>query len=189
MGMINVTELRKGMIFRWEGELYRVVETQHVTPGNWRGMVQCKMRGVKTGSTKQQRYGTGEKVEQVASEAKEMEFMYETGGAYVFQDPTTYEEHTVQPEMLEGQKEFLLPNTMCLLQYIDGEMVGVDLPTNVTLRITDTEPALKGATVTNQYKAATLETGAVIQVPPFIDKGELIKVDTRTVDYVERVKE
>ena len=188
MGMINVTELRKGMIFRWEGELYKVADTQHVTPGNWRGMVQCKMRSVKTGSTKQQRFGTGEKVEQVGSEAKEMEFMYESGGSFVFMDPNTYEEHPVHASLMEDQKGFLLPNTMCLLQYIDGELVGVDLPTTVTLKIVDTEPALKGATVTNQYKAAKLETGVTIQVPPFVDKGESIKVDTRTGEYVERVK-
>lgn len=189
MGMINVTELRKGMIFRWEGELYRVAETQHVTPGNWRGMVQCKMKSVKTGSTKQQRFGTGEKVEQVGSEAKEMEFMYESGGSYVFMDPNTYEEHNVPAEMLEDSKGFLLPNTNCLLQYIDGDLVGVDLPNTVNLRVTDTEPALRGATVTNQSKGATLETGVQIRVPPFVDKGELIKVDTRTGEYMERVKE
>jgi elongation factor P len=189
MGMINVTELRKGMIFRWEGELYRVAETQHVTPGNWRGMVQCKMRSVKTGSTKQQRFGTGEKVEQVGSEAKEMEFTYESGGAYIFMDPNTYEEHSVPAEMMEDSKGFLLPNTNCLLQYIDGELVGVDLPTTVTLLVKQTDPALKGATAKDQYKSATLETGVVIQVPPFVETGEKIKVDTRTGEYMERVKE
>ena len=151
MGMINVTELRKGMIFRHENELFRVVETTHVTPGNWRGMVQCKMRNIKTGATKQQRYGTGEKVEQVGSEAREMEFTYASGGSFVFMDPTTYEEHHVPAEMLEDQKGFLLTNTNCLLQYVDGELVGVDLPTTVNLKVKETEPALKGATVTNQY--------------------------------------
>lgn len=189
MGMINVTELRKGMIFRWEGELYRVADTQHVTPGNWRGMVQCKMKSIKTGSTKQQRFGTGEKVETVGSEAKEMEFMYVTGTTYVFMDPNSYEETSVTEEMMEESKGFLLPNTNCQMQYIDNELVGVDLPTTVNLRVTETEPALKGATVTNQSKGATLETGKTIRVPPFVDAGELIKVDTRTGEYVERVKE
>ncbi|MCE9584422.1 MAG: elongation factor P [Planctomycetes bacterium] len=189
MGMINVTELRKGMIFRWEGDLYRVSETQHVTPGNWRGMVQCKMKSIKTGSTKQQRFGTGEKVETVGSEAREMEFLYESGGSYFFMDPNSYEETGVPAEMMEEQKGFLLPNTNCQMQYIDGVLVGVDLPTTVNLRVTESEPALRGATVTNQSKAATLETGVTIRVPPFVDKGELIKVDTRTGEYVERVKE
>ncbi|NUN47506.1 MAG: elongation factor P [Candidatus Brocadiae bacterium] len=189
MGMINVTELRKGMIFRLEGELYRVAETNHVTPGNWRGMVQCKMRSIKTGSTKQQRFGTGEKVEQVASEAKEMEYLYESGGTFYFMDQNTYEENPVPAEMMEDQKGFLLPNTMCLLQYIDGDLVGVDLPTTVVLLVKETDPALKGATVTNQYKAAVMETGVTIQVPPFVAEGEKIKVDTRTGEYVERVKE
>jgi elongation factor P len=187
--MINVTELRKGMIFRWEGDLYRVADTQHVTPGNWRGMVQCKMKSIKTGSTKQQRFGTGEKVETVGSEAREMEYLYESGGSYVFMDQNSFEETGVPAEMMEDQKGFLLPNTMCQMQYIDHVLVGVDLPTTVNLRVKDTEPALKGATVTNQYKTATLETGATIQVPPFVDKGELIKVDTRNGEYVERVKE
>ncbi|MEK7468885.1 MAG: elongation factor P [Planctomycetota bacterium] len=189
MGMINVTELRKGMIFRWEGDLYRVMDTTHVTPGNWRGMVQCKMRSVKTGSTKQQRFGTGEKVETVGSEAREMEYLYSSGGNFVFMDQNTFEEHSVSAEMMEDTKGFLLPNTMCQMQYIDGEMVGVDLPTNVNLRVTETEPALKGATVTNQSKSATLETGMVIRVPPFVNPGEMIKVDTRTGEYMERVKE
>ncbi len=186
--MLNATEIRKGMIIRHADGIYEVLDVQHVTPGNWRAMVQTKMRNLKTGSATEYRFRSSDRVEQVVTELKPMEFLYTAGENYVFMDMTSYEELHLPSEVVGDAVKFMLTNTNVMISYVDGKPVGVQLPTTVDLRVVETEPVLRGATITNQFKPAKLETGLVVQVPSFVERDELIRVDTRSGDYVERVK-
>ncbi|MBI5368558.1 MAG: elongation factor P [Planctomycetes bacterium] len=186
--MLLATEIRKGMVIRVEGELFTVLETQHITPGNWRGMVKAKMRNLKSGSSKEVRFNPSDKFEQAMLEQKEVQFTYKNADHFVFMDLANYEEIHLDRELIGDAAGYLLENSEILVNYCDNAVTGVQLPTTVDLKVTDTEPGLKSATVTNVYKPATLETGMVIQVPPFVNPGEKIRVDTRTGEYVERVK-
>ncbi|MDQ7780674.1 MAG: elongation factor P [Planctomycetota bacterium] len=186
--MINATDIRKGMIIRHDGEIYDVVDVQHITPGNWRAMVQAKMRNVKTGSTTEYRFRSSERVEPIHTEQRQMEFLYRSGSNFVFMDMTSYEELVLQPETVGNSVQFMLSNASVLVNYVDGSPVAVQLPTTVDLKVVETEPSLRGATVTNQFKPAKLETGLVVQVPAFVEVNETIRVDTRSGEYVERVK-
>lgn len=186
--MIPVTQIRKGMAIRYEGNVFTVLTVDHITPGNWRGMVQMKMRNIKTGSSTQQRFRAEDRVEPVHMDQMESEYLYDSANAYVFMNTTNYEQLEIPKEVAPDFGLYIKPNTNVLLNYCDNELVGIDLPTTVDLQVKETEPGLKGATVTNVYKPATLETGLVVQVPPFIDKGETVRIDTRDGAYVERVK-
>jgi elongation factor P len=186
--MINATDIRKGMIIRREDGIYEVLDVQHVTPGNWRAMVQSKLRNLKTGSTSEQRFRSNDRVEQVVTELKPMEFLYAVGGNFVFMDMTSYEELHLSSEVVGESAKFMLSTTNVMISYVDGKPVGVQLPTTVDLKVIETEPLLRGATVTNQFKPAKLETGLVVQVPSFVERNETIRVDTRSGDYVGRVK-
>ena len=186
--MLLATEIRRGMVIKLDGENFTVLETQHITPGNWRGMVKAKLRNLKTGSSKEHRFNPSDKLEQAVLEQKEMEFTYKSADQYVFMDLTTYEELHLDKDLLGDAANFLLENLQVLVNYCDDAPTGIQLPTTVDLKVTETEPGLKSATVTNVYKAATLQTGVVIQVPPFVNIGETIRVDTRDGSYVERVR-
>jgi elongation factor P len=176
------------MAIRYEDGVYVVLTVEHITPGNWRGMVQMKMRNIKTGSATQNRFRAEDRVEPALMEQTEVEFLYESANAYVFMNPSSYEQLEVPKDVSPDFLLYVKPNTNVNLNYCDGELISIDLPTTVDLAVKETEPALKGATVTNVYKPATLETGLVVQVPPFIAAGETIRVDTRDSAYVERVK-
>lgn len=186
--MIPVTQIRKGMAIRHEDGAYVVLAVEHITPGNWRGMVQMKLRNIKTGSATQQRFRAEDRVDPVHMDQVEMEYLYDSGNAHVFMNLTNYEQIEVAKETAPDFAQFIKANTNVMLNYCDGELIGIDLPTTVDLQVRQTEPGLKGATVTNVYKPATLETGLVVQVPPFINIGEVVRIDTRDGAYVERVK-
>jgi elongation factor P len=186
--VIPVTQVRKGMAIRYSDGVYVVLTVEHITPGNWRGMVQMKLRNIKTGSSTQNRFRAEDRVEPAVMEQTEVEFLYDSASALVFMNPTNYEQLEVPKEIAPDFLLYMKPNTNVSLNYCDSELIGIDLPTTVDLAVKETEPALKGATVTNVYKPATLETGLVVQVPPFIATGEMIRVDTRDNAYVERVK-
>lgn len=186
--MLNATEIRKGMIIKHQDEIYEVLDVQHITPGNWRAMVQTKLRNVKTGSATEYRFRSNDRVEQVLTELKPMEFLYVSGTNFVFMDMTSYEELHLPAEVVGNAVQFMLPNTSVMISYLDGNPVGVQLPTTVDLKVVETEPPLRGATITNQFKPAKLETGLVVQVPSFVERNEIIRVDTRSGEYVERVK-
>ncbi len=186
--MIPVTQIRKGTAIRHEGQIYMVLGTEHITPGNKRGIVQMDLRNIRTGSTTSNRFNAADRVEPLHTEMKEMEYLYDTPNAYVMMNPEDYEQVEIPKDIASDFHLYVKANTNVTLNYCDGELIGVDYPTTVDLMVKETEPGLKGATVTNVYKPATLETGLVVQVPPFIAPGETIRVDTRDGKYVERVR-
>ncbi|MBN1571452.1 MAG: elongation factor P [Acidobacteria bacterium] len=187
--MIAATQIKKGMTIKLNGELYRVFSSQHITPGNWRGMVQTKLKSIKSGSIIEHRFRSEDRVEQAYLETHEMEYLYSDGSDYYFMNTETYEQLHLPAELLEDAIPFMTPNIKLEIEFHEGKIIGVEMPPSVELRIVSTEPALKGATVSNVNKPATMETGLVIQVPPFINEGELIRVDTTEGKYLERVKE
>ena len=188
MPAVNCTEVRKGMVIKVENNDFLVVDRQHITPGNWRGMVQTKLRNLKTGTQTEHRFRSEDKVERVSFEQHEMEYLYESDGIYHFMNTETYDQIGLDAEQLGDAVHYLLANTRISVEFYEGQPMGVSLPKTVDLKVTDTAPGLKTATVTNVLKPATVETGLVVQVPNFIDVGEVIRVDTESGAYLSRAK-
>lgn len=187
--LIPATQLRPGMLITYEGELHRVTNVVHVTPGNWRGMVQTKLRNLRSGTQKENRFRSEDKVERVTLEQHEMEFLYQADDQYHFMNTETYEQTALTAETLGEATKYLIPNLRVQVEVFDGNVpVAVTVPKTVDLRVTDTAPGLKGATVTNVLKPATTETGLVVPVPPFVDIGDVIRVDTESGEYLSRAK-
>jgi elongation factor P len=186
--MIAATQIKRGMAIKLNGELYRVFSFQHITPGNWRGMVQTKLKSMKSGSIMEHRFRSEDRVEQAYLENHEMEYLYSDGSDYYFMNTKTFEQFHLPVDLLEEAIPFMIPNIKLQIEFYEGKPIGVEMPPSVELRVVSTEPALRGATVSNVNKPATLETGLVIQVPPFVNEGELIRVDTNEGKYLERVK-
>jgi elongation factor P len=186
--MIKATDIRRGMVITIDGINYVVVDFAHHTPGNLRAMVQTKLRNMSSGSLVDKRLRSVDQVEVPFVESKEFEYLYSTGDEHVFMDTTTFDQLSFGEDILGTAMQYLLPNTKVMVKYVDEKPVSIEIPATIDLIVTETPPALKGATATNQYKEAVLETGLKAQVPPFIDSGEKIRIDTRTGEYVERVK-
>lgn len=186
--MIVATQLRVGMTIIHEGEPHKVLAMTHVTPGKGRGMVQSKLRNLKTGYTFENRFRSDEKIERAHLEQHEMEYLYNDGTNYVFMNSETYEQTSLSGEMLGDSVNFLIPNIKFMIEYFEGTPVGLEPPKVVELEVTDTAPYMKGATQAASSKPATLETGLIIQVPGFIETGEVIRVDTEECKYIERAK-
>lgn len=186
--MANTGDIHVGSVIRFNGELCQIIEYQHRTPGNLRAFFQAKMRNLKTGKLAEYRFRAGEEVEVARVEYKELQFIYKEGEHLVCMDNETYEQIHI-PEVLFGESASFLKEGMTVkVAFEQDNPILADPPTFVELEITYTEPGVKGDTATNTLKPATLETGAVINVPLFVDQGEKIKVDLRTFTYVERVK-
>jgi elongation factor P len=186
--MIAATQIKRGMAIKLNGELYRVFSFQHITPGNWRGMVQTKLKSLKSGSIIEHRFRSEDRVEQAFLETHEVEYLYTDGSDYYFMNTQSFEQFHLPADLLEDAIPYLLPNIKLQVEYCEGKPIGVELPASVELKVVSTEPALRGATISNVTKPATLETGLVIQVPPFVNEGELIRIDTTDGKYMERVK-
>ena len=186
--MIAATQIKRGMAIKLNGELYRVFSFQHITPGNWRGMVQTKLKSIKSGSIIEHRFRSEDRIEQAYLETHEMEYLYSDGSDFFFMNTETFDQFHLPKELLEDAVSYLVPNIKIQVEFYEAKPIGVELPASVELRVVSTEPALRGATVSNVNKPATMETGLVIQVPPFINEGELLRVDTNEGKYVERVK-
>jgi elongation factor P len=184
--MIPATQLRPGMVIKFNKELFSVFKMEHRTPGNLRGFVQVKMRKLSSGSMMEHRFSSEDKVERAALEQHEMEFLYSDGEGYHFMNTETYEQTQLSEEFLGDATGFLIPNLMVTVEFYEGKPMGVELPPSVTLTIVETEPGIKGATVSNVTKPAKLETGLVVQVPPFCSEGEKIRVSTSESAYLER---
>ncbi len=187
--MATTSDFRPGMVIRWNNELWSIVEFQHVNPGNWRAFVRTKLKNMKTGRVLENRFRAGESVDEVRVERRQFQYLYRDGVDYVFMDNETFEQINVSPDFIGEEQKFLKENTTIDILFDDTQIVAIELPIFVTLEVTHTEPGVKGDTVSNVLKPATLETGAVVNVPLFINEGDKIKVDTRTGEYVERVKE
>ncbi len=186
--MIAATQIKRGMTIKLNGELYRVFSFQHITPGNWRGMVQTKLKSLKSGSIIEHRFRSEDRIEQAYLETQEVEYLYSDGSDYYFMNTENFEQFHLPADLLEDAVPYLIPNIKLQVEFHEGKTIGVTMPSSVELRVVSTEPALRGATVSNVNKPATLETGLVIQVPPFINEGEHIRVDTNDGKYLERVK-
>ncbi len=186
---ITATQLRAGMLITYQGELHRVTSVTHITPGNWRGMVQTKLRSLRTGTQTENRFRSEDKIDRVTLEQHDMEFLYESGGEYNFMNTSSYEQITLTPEILGDAVQFLVPNMRLQVEFYEGTTpVAVALPKTVELTVIETAPGLRGATVTNALKPAKTETGLVVQVPNFIDVGDSIRIDTENGEYLSRTK-
>jgi elongation factor P len=186
--MIQATQLKRGMCIKHENDLYRVVETQHKTPGNLRGFVQAKIRHLKSGSINEHRFRSVDMVERAILDETEMEFLYQDGDMYHFMNNESYEQIGLSEEVLGEAVPYLIPNIRLKIALYDGRPVGIELPLTVEMKVIETEPAIKGASVSNVGKPAKMETGLVIQVPAFISEGDVIKVDTSSGAYIERAR-
>ena len=189
MATITAGEFRNGKVFEMEGKYYQVVEFQHVKPGKGAAFVRTKMKNVVTGGVTETSFNPTAKFEEVAIERKNMEYSYNDGDLYYFMDQETYDMVPLNRDMLGDAFRFVKENTMCMILSIKGNVFGVEPPNFVDLEVTETEPGLAGNTATNTLKPATLETGAEIKVPLFINIGDKIQIDTRTGEYIGRSKE
>jgi elongation factor P len=174
------------MVLRLNDRIYRVVETLHLTPGNKRGMMQTKLKDLAAGSIINHRFRSDDTVERPHLEQAEMEFLYKDGDDYHFMNTSTFDQISLNSETLGDAVNYLVPNIKLPVEFVDGNPVGIDLPVTVDLKITQTEPELRGATASSVRKPATTETGLVVQVPPFIKEGEVVRVSTEDGSYMER---
>ena len=185
--MISAGDFRNGVTFEMDGQVVSIIEFQHVKPGKGAAFVRTKIRNVITGAVVEKTFNPNDKYPTAFIERKDMEFSYSDGDLYYFMDTETWEQIPINKTVLGDNFKFVKENEMCKLSSIKGEVFAVEPPTFVDLYITETEPGVRGDTATNVTKAATLETGAVVRVPIFINEGDLIRIDTRVGEYLERV--
>ncbi len=185
---MRASEMRKGQTVKIDGKLYAIVDYQHVKLGKGGAVYQTKLKSLTDGSIQNVRLRSDENVEEAYLDKGTYEYLYSSGSEHVLMDTTTYEQISLDDDAFGDGTKYLKPNTQLQVSMYEGKPVIVTLPNAVDLKVTDTPPEIKGATATNQNKPATLETGLVVQVPPFIKLGEVIRVDTRTGEYVTRVK-
>lgn len=185
---ISTAEFRKGLKIELEGEPYIIVDFLHVKPGKGGAFVRTKLKRLSSGNVIDRTFRSGEKVQRPALDERSMQYLYQEGETYHFMDNETYEEFSLSQDQLADNRNFLQENVEVKILFHNGKPIAVELPTFVELKIVKTEPGVRGDTATGGSKSATLETGAVIQVPLFLNGGDVIKVNTRTGEYIERVK-
>ena len=185
---VNGNGLRSGYVIKVKGDLYRVMAAEHRTPGKGRAFMQAKLRKLKDGTQTEIKFRADEGVERAEMEQVDMEFLYEDPSGYCFMNCETYEQIFLDEKIIGDGKKYMLPNTRIIVEFCDNVAIGVSFPEMVELKVTDTEPGLKGATASGSGKPATLETGLVVTVPQFIKIGESVKVSTTSGEYLERVK-
>jgi elongation factor P len=186
--LIPATQLKIGTVIKFQNDLYRISQVTHITPGNWRGMVQTKMRNLRTGVQTENRFRSEDKVERVTLEQLEMEFLYREGESFHFMNTENYEQVELREEDLGNAVGFLTPNLKLQVEFYEGKPLGVELPKTVDMTVVEVAPGMRGATVTNVLKPATTETGLVVQVPNFVESGAVIRVDTESGQYLSRAK-
>jgi len=184
--MISVNDLRTGLTIELDGDIFSVVEFLHVKPGKGAAFVRTKLKNVKTGSVKEQTFRAGEKVARAHIETKQMQYLYGSDNEFFFMDTENYEQISLYDTDLGDAPKFLLENMTIGIQFYQNQAIGIDLPTTVNLEVVETEPGFKGDTAQGATKAATLQTGLTVQVPLFIEQGDLLKIDTRTGEYLSR---
>src|ERR671930_448028 len=180
---VQATRLRKGNLIKLGNELYRLLELHHLTPGNKRAHIQVRMRNIRTGTLADHKFRAEEDVERATLDEREMQYLYNDGDHYYFMDTSTYEQIHISAEALGESVNYLIPDATIRVEFYDVEPVGIELPQTVDLVVKETVPGIKGATASAQVKPATLETGLVIQVPPFINEGDKVRVNTETGEY------
>jgi elongation factor P len=184
--MIAATQMRPGMVIKFNQELYSIFSVFHRTPGNLRGFVQAKIRNLRSGTMMEHRFSSEDRVERAALEEHTMEYLYDDGECYYFMNSATFEQTHLTREILGDAIQYLVPQLEVKVEFYEGKPISVELPATVDLTVAETEPSLRGSTVSNVTKPAKLETGLVVQVPPFISPGEKIRVSTAEGTYQER---
>ena len=183
---VNTNQFKNGIHIELEGDVWRIVEFQHVKPGKGGAFVRTKLKNLDTGSVVDKTFRAGEKFARVHTEVKQVQYLYDDGDQVHFMDEQTYEQFSLPHASLEDELPFMEPSSSVQVMTVNGEPSGVQLPSSVELKVTDTEPGVKGDTVSNVTKPATLETGAVVQVPLFVNVGDKLKVDPREKRYISR---
>ena len=184
--MITSNDLKRGQTIVYHDSIWRVLEFQHVKPGKGAAFVRVKMKNLQTGSVVERTFNAGEKVPKAHVDRRRMQYLYEMDGAYTFMDNETYDQVELNEEQLGDAKNFLLENMEVSIMFFQGIVIGIDLPVAVELRVVETDPGIRGDTATGGNKPAKLETGYVVKVPLFIEVDDVLRVDTRTGQYIER---
>lgn len=185
---ISATQIRRGMVILFEGKPCKVMEFRHHTPGNLRAMIQTKLRDIRTGSSFEHRFRSVDTIERASLEQHEMEYLYSDGSHHHFMNTETYDQTALTADELGDAAQWLSPGLKIQAEFYEGAPIGIDLPASLELTVTQTEPPMKGATVSNVNKPATLDNGVTIQVPPFVNEGDRIRVDPIESRYIERAK-
>jgi elongation factor P len=183
---MQATRLRKGNLIKLGDDLFRVLEVYHLTPGNKRGFIQARMRNIRTSTLADQKFRAEDDVERAMLDEHEMQYLYNDGDLYYFMDTTTFEQIHISSEALGDSVNYLMPDAIIRVEFYGTEPVGIELPATVDLVVRETVPGIKGATASAQVKPATLETGLVVQVPPFVNEGDKVRVSTETGEYQSR---
>ena len=186
MATLQATRMKKGMLIKMGEDLFRILELQHVTPGNLRGFVRVKMRNIRNGALADNRFRSEDTVERATLDEREMQYLYQDGDDYYFMDTASFEQVHISSEALGDSVGYLKGEMTIQVEFYGSEPVGIELPQTVDLKIVDTAPGIKGATASNQIKPATTETGLVVSVPPFVNTGDMIRVSTETGEYLAR---
>lgn len=186
--MSSTSDFRNGLTIKMDGELWTIVEFQHVNPGNWRAFVRTKLKNLKSGKVIETRFRAGESIEAVRIDRKEYQFLYHDGSGYVCMDSETFDQLTVDEKFFGESGNFLKDSEKIQIIFNGNEIIGVELPITVELKVVETVPGVRGDTATGATKPAKLESGATVNVPLFINEGDILKIDTRTGEYLERVK-
>ncbi|HEY8392058.1 MAG TPA: elongation factor P [Capillibacterium sp.] len=184
--MISVNDFKTGLTIELDGQIYTVVEFMHVKPGKGAAFVRSKLKNLRTGFTIERTFNAGEKVSPARIETKEMMYLYKNDDEYVFMDNNTYEQLSLRAEAIGDGVKYLKENMIVMIQMYNNEAIGVNLPNTVELKVIQTEPGFKGDTATGGSKPATLETGVVVNVPLFVEEGDILQIDTRTGEYLRR---
>lgn len=185
---MNANDLRPGMVIRHNNELYSIHKAEHRTPGNLRAFVQARMRNLRTGAISDHRFRSTDDVERAMLDETEMQYLYSDGDSYFFMNTSNYEQVHLHKDVILDRALYLIADVMLKVVYFEGRPVDVELPATVDLKVVETEPGIKGGSATNVTKAAKLETGLIVQVPPFINEGDIIRVDPVEGTYLERAK-
>jgi elongation factor P len=186
MSSIQATRMKKGMLIKVGEDLFRVLELQHVTPGNLRGFVRVKFRNIRTGTLSDQKLRSEDSVERATLDERAMQYLYRDGESFHFMDTESYEQLHISEEALGEAVNYIVPDAVINVELYGSEPVGIELPVTVDLKVEDTAPGIKGATASAQVKPARLETGLVVQVPPFVNTGDKVRVSTETGEYLSR---
>lgn len=184
--MIPATQLKQGMVIIHNGDLYRIMSTNHVAPGNWRAMVQTKMRSLKTGTQIEHRFSADDRVERAILDQLEMEYLYNDGEMYHFMNTENYEQMALTAEVLGDYVKYLQPNCRVKVDMYENNPVAIELQKTMIFKVVDADPSVKRATASAQFKNATLENGLIVRVPSFVEAGDSVKIDTESGEYVER---
>ncbi|MBA2883243.1 elongation factor P [Desulfosalsimonas propionicica] len=187
--MYESGDLRKGLKIEIDGDPYEIVDFEFVKPGKGQALYKCKLKNMITGVQFDKTYRSGEKINKADLEEQEMEYLYTDGDHYHFMNTSTFEQDSMSAEQLGDSVKFLKENTVCDVLFFQGRPIGLSLPNFIELRVVRSDPWVKGDTASGSYKPAELETGLTVQVPPFVEEGQKLRIDTRTGQYVERVKE